>query len=255
MKYTTCSHCGKSIANCSLQRHLNSHETGNFDKPAYKYATLDHDDLFCKYCQKECKNKNSLIQHEIRCPKNPDKLESSGQYLTNYILTYRKGKTKENCNDIQKQQETMKQKYASGWTRDVTLHQVVHKYKEHNDQELQKWTIFLSTQDIHLPKYETYTCGEYSIVKYCESTRAFNQLIDSASTIMHEHVYKMIVLFGDKFTKGNVVHHIDENKLNNEFENLILFNSETDHKRFHMTDYAYLIYDEVTHKFSCVMKK
>jgi len=30
------------------------------------------DGFICKYCNKECKNKNSLAQHEIRCIKNPD---------------------------------------------------------------------------------------------------------------------------------------------------------------------------------------
>ena len=28
----------------------------------------------CKYCNKECKNKNSLAQHEIRCRLNPNKI-------------------------------------------------------------------------------------------------------------------------------------------------------------------------------------
>lgn len=31
----------------------------------------------CKYCGKECKNKNSLAQHEIRCKHNPNKLDMS----------------------------------------------------------------------------------------------------------------------------------------------------------------------------------
>lgn len=31
--------------------------------------------LKCKYCNKECKNKNSLIQHEIRCKLNPNRIE------------------------------------------------------------------------------------------------------------------------------------------------------------------------------------
>ena len=31
-------------------------------------------DLVCEFCWKECKNKNSLAQHSIRCPKNPEKL-------------------------------------------------------------------------------------------------------------------------------------------------------------------------------------
>lgn len=29
----------------------------------------------CKYCNKECKNKNSLVQHEIRCKLNPNKIQ------------------------------------------------------------------------------------------------------------------------------------------------------------------------------------
>lgn len=31
----------------------------------------------CKFCGKECKNKNSLVQHEIRCPENPDRIINS----------------------------------------------------------------------------------------------------------------------------------------------------------------------------------
>lgn len=32
----------------------------------------------CQYCGKSCKNKNSLIQHEIRCKKNPNHIECYG---------------------------------------------------------------------------------------------------------------------------------------------------------------------------------
>ena len=35
---------------------------------------VDHDGLNCKYCNKLCKNKNSLAQHECRCPKNPNRV-------------------------------------------------------------------------------------------------------------------------------------------------------------------------------------
>lgn len=33
--------------------------------------------LECKFCGKECKNRNSLAQHEIRCPENPDKIANN----------------------------------------------------------------------------------------------------------------------------------------------------------------------------------
>lgn len=35
----------------------------------------------CKYCLKVCKNKNSLVQHEIRCKENPNKINL--EYLSN----------------------------------------------------------------------------------------------------------------------------------------------------------------------------
>lgn len=31
--------------------------------------------LYCKYCGKECKNENSLRQHEIRCKQNPNRIK------------------------------------------------------------------------------------------------------------------------------------------------------------------------------------
>lgn len=34
--------------------------------------------VYCQYCGKECKSLNSLKQHEIRCNKNPNKIELKG---------------------------------------------------------------------------------------------------------------------------------------------------------------------------------
>ena len=33
---------------------------------------------YCQYCGRECKNLNSLKQHEIRCKQNPNKIECKG---------------------------------------------------------------------------------------------------------------------------------------------------------------------------------
>lgn len=43
--------------------------------------------FICKYCTKECKNNNSLAQHQIRCKLNPDKIEISYNNLANYNST------------------------------------------------------------------------------------------------------------------------------------------------------------------------
>ena len=70
-------------------------------------------DVNCRYCNKLCKNMNSLKQHECRCKSNPNR--KSADNLAIYIVNNRKGKTKDNCPDIAKQAESLKQKYANGY--------------------------------------------------------------------------------------------------------------------------------------------
>lgn len=40
-------------------------------------STTIYTELFCQFCNKEYKNKNSLHQHEIRCKENPNKIDTS----------------------------------------------------------------------------------------------------------------------------------------------------------------------------------
>lgn len=37
--------------------------------------------LICRYCGKECKGKNSLTQHEIRCKNNPNKIKVISNFI------------------------------------------------------------------------------------------------------------------------------------------------------------------------------
>lgn len=37
--------------------------------------------LRCKYCGRECKNKNSLAQHEIRCKENPNRIKIKSNFI------------------------------------------------------------------------------------------------------------------------------------------------------------------------------
>lgn len=39
------------------------------------------DDFICKYCGKVCKNKNSLVQHEIRCKENPNRIAVKSNFI------------------------------------------------------------------------------------------------------------------------------------------------------------------------------
>lgn len=39
---------------------------------------MSEDKIICQFCGRQCKNKNSLVQHEIRCKQNPDHIECFG---------------------------------------------------------------------------------------------------------------------------------------------------------------------------------
>ena len=74
MTYVTCPNCGAKISVSNIQKHLDSHANGNWDRQQNR-KSLDHDDPHCKYCGKEYSSRNALIQHEIRCLKNPDRIK------------------------------------------------------------------------------------------------------------------------------------------------------------------------------------
>ena len=87
MKTTICPVCGKEISNCNYERHLISHKNNpKYHNKLQTRQSIDHEDLYCKYCGKLCKNKNSLAQHECRCDKNPNKIATKA---------WNKGATKE----------------------------------------------------------------------------------------------------------------------------------------------------------------
>lgn len=48
--------------------------------------------FICKYCGKECKNKNSLAQHEIRCKENPNKIQLPESNFIKYNKDIKSGK-------------------------------------------------------------------------------------------------------------------------------------------------------------------
>ncbi len=72
-KKICCELCNKFISVPNYNKHLQSHKTGTANK-----QHVTHDGLNCIYCGKECKNKNSLIQHEIRCKENPRHITNKG---------------------------------------------------------------------------------------------------------------------------------------------------------------------------------
>ena len=75
-KTYTCEICGKIMCLSNLPQHRLAHENKTFDA-AKNRQSVQHDGLNCIYCGKECKNKNSLAQHECRCNKNRKKYNTA----------------------------------------------------------------------------------------------------------------------------------------------------------------------------------
>lgn len=74
-------------------------------------------EYICKYCGKVCKNKNSLVQHEIRCNKNPNKIDTSKCFGINSQkghVAWNKGLTKYDDPRIAKYGTTYKENYKNG---------------------------------------------------------------------------------------------------------------------------------------------
>lgn len=94
----TCELCGSEISVCNISKHLRRHEKHPETFKEKEIHKLDHNDLICKFCNKECKSKNSLIQHEIRCKENPDRQYSNT--LSNQ--GWAKGLTKETDDRIKR---------------------------------------------------------------------------------------------------------------------------------------------------------
>lgn len=81
-----CKYCGREISKSNLLRHEQSCSVKS-NKVSYK---LDHDGLICQFCGKECKNRNSLCNHERLCRLNPNRQQNVG--FDNFNKSIRAGK-------------------------------------------------------------------------------------------------------------------------------------------------------------------
>lgn len=204
----------------------------------------------CKFCGKECKNKNSLTQHEIRCKENPNRKDFNR--LANYSKENLKGQTKYSNPTIKKQAETLRNKYQNGYQSPVkgTKRIIDYVFQEHNDQEIQKWIDYLNSKEFVIPEHEVSEHPEdYLIV------RKTGIKVDNSVIYEFEQDFIANILLERKLLKNNTVHHIDKCRSNNDKKNLMVFETNSEHKRFHNSKYAYLIYNEDTHLFNCILKR
>ena len=195
----------------------------------------------CKYCNSERKNKNSLRQHEIRCPSNPNRISVyNSKFNKPGKLAWNKGLSRYTSESIRRQIES----------RRITIQNkgsIIHIWKSHNEGEINKWLQYIDSLHIHIPQYQTRINQGYKIIrgnchKHTEGTH-----------YIFEHKYIASLLLGE-LPKGSIIHHIDEDKLNNDIHNIMVFDTKGSHVMFHKSEYAYIRYDEITHLFTSDLK-
>lgn len=73
-KKVECPICGQMISLSNVSKHERRHKNHpeTFRENVGKYK-LNHDGLICQFCGRECKNRNSLCNHERLCKLNPDR--------------------------------------------------------------------------------------------------------------------------------------------------------------------------------------
>ena len=189
----------------------------------------------CKICGKRLLIKKNINSICLDCLRHSDQCKNlrseQGKYVSSFVHTYR--------NKTNKFYESYDRPFDDS----------NYKHKLHNDEEIQKWINYINTLNINIPKYEKRQSQDYYVL-----TNNSNIHIKGTHFIF-EHRYLMNIIFNGQLTNINIVHHIDNNGLNNNLSNLLVFESDKDHKRFHNSKNAYLIYNENTHLFNCLCKK
>lgn len=201
------------------------------------------------FCAKYFQSKNARAQHEIRCRENPNR--KAYENLSNYIQTYRKGKTAANCSEISKQRQTVLDKYANGYESPILgkPQKFEYLYKEHNNAEIDRWLTYVDTKRIVIPVIQTiaHSAGYWIVSKH--------QHIDNGAVkLVFEHNYIADILLDGKLQSENQVHHINKQRDDNDIHNLMIFDTRKSHKRYHVSKYAYLLYDDNSNLFTCELR-
>ncbi|WQJ51974.1 MAG: hypothetical protein [Hatfieldvirus porci] len=149
-KIYTCKHCGQKFTNrYKLTGHsthcdknpnkltVNNLEVYNKNHKQKNRENNSYYIYYCKYCNKQYFSRNALIQHEIRCIKNENKIQNSFQKHNEKIKdgithVWNKGLNINTSDSIKQQSNTVKTQYNLG---------IIHSYwkgKHFSDEYKQK---------------------------------------------------------------------------------------------------------------------
>lgn len=159
-----CEICGNEFFVCNINQHKVRHFNGNYEK-SLKTRHVTHDGLNCIYCGKECKNKNSLAQHEIRCKCNPDRIKANDNIEGKCSIPinkrgWSKGLTKDTDQRVMNSVLAVKKYYES--------HDGTFKGKSHTE-EWKKNISQLAIENNYQSHFGVHKSYEYKGIKFISS--------------------------------------------------------------------------------------
>ena len=92
--------------------------------------------LYCKYCNKQCKNLNSLKQHECRCKDNPNRRDFDKLQNTEHSI--KKGDTWKTNPVVAKSRSRLIEAYQAGYISPAKGKPGTFKNKHHTDESKKK---------------------------------------------------------------------------------------------------------------------
>ena len=216
--------CSKSCANARIMSTETKNKIGSAIAKPKKH---------CKLCNSIIKknNKTGYCAYCLRTSKECSEIRSNLGKIASHSVKNHKKKNKE---------------YYDNFI--PSINKIDYVYKTHNDREIQKWIDYVLSKNIIIPEHSIRQSQSYYVL-----TNSHKHT--SGTHFEFEHNYIMNIVLDKNLTKNNTVHHIDNNGLNNSLDNLLVFENNADHVRFHHSKNAWLTYNESTHKFSTIIKK
>ena len=180
MQRTTviCKHCNREISKSNITKHENACKGL---KISYK---LNHDGLNCQFCGKECKNRNSLCNHERMCKLNPNKQQSGFVGFNKKIkcgeaVVWNSGLTAETDVRVAKHAKAIAEYY--------TTHEAFWTGKKHTEETKQKISQSRKQYLLEHPDQVPYLLNHSSQESYPETY--FTELFENEKINLHKEYY------------------------------------------------------------------
>lgn len=128
-------------------------------------------EYICKYCGKQCKNKNSLAQHEIRCKENPDRIIYRYDNFNNFgRIPWNKGLTADTDPRVKQQSISLSNRFNNDLSSSF-------KGKKHSEESKQKISAKRKQYLADNPEKVPYKLNHHSKQSYPE--QYFREVFDN----------------------------------------------------------------------------